>query len=924
MVTTDALRLQSGMDCLASLVALRPTWAGTSPSHMSRTLIDALVGALRLELVYIRLDHRDEDTPIQEARTSLEMSALSIDTALREHLGKDLTQWPRSASGRLGAQTLSIATVPLAFAGEIGALVAASDRPDFPTKGEALILDVSANQLLLALHEERRLKQPDPELDFQSIIDLMPIPVAVTTPGGEIEGMNQNALDYFGRTLEELKGYRSLEVIHPDDLPGIFAAQQAARKPGPAHAKDFYPFDIEYRARRFDGVYRWVHSRGYPLRDAHGRVVRAYSLFIDIDERKRAEEALSARERELRLIVDSIPGMVAVFSAAGELEAVNSQVLAYFGATLEELKDWAGGGFTHPEDGPRQLGAFTRSIASGEPFESEIRARRFDGVYRWVESRGYPLRDASGGVVRWYNLLIDIDERKRAEEALAARERDARLIVNTIPGMVSLFTPEGVLEDANEQAIEYIGQTIEDLRSFATNGACHAEDVPRVMAAFTRSLASGEPYEFEARVRRFDGVHRWCQGRGRAARDANGRIARWYALLIDIDDRKRAESALKRAYDSIADAQRLSRTGSFITDLLADDHTWSDEAYRIFEFELATKVTVQRIRDIVHPDDLRAFDSVIARGGDGKDVHFDFRIVTASRAVKHVRGLAHVIEKVAGRPMFVGALQDVTETRVAEQARDKARSELDHASRAMSLGVLTASIAHEVNQPLSGVITNASTCLRMLGADPPNLEGALETARRTIRDGHRASDIVTRLRTMFGKKDFAAEAVDLNEAAREVVALTLRELQRHGIGVRVLLDEELPNVIGDRVQLQQVLVNLLLNASDATRGVEDRPREIFVETARDAGAARLAVRDTGVGILPDSLSKLFDAFFTTKAEGMGIGLSVSRSIVERHGGRLWATNNDGPGATFAFSIPCATADGDTQGTTRATNAAANP
>jgi PAS domain S-box-containing protein len=791
---TDAQRLQLGVDCLARLVALRPTWAGTSPSHMSCTLIDTLFGELRLDLVYIRLDRHENGGPTLEARTTLKMNVGRIDAALRKHLGKDLNQWPDLASGRVGAKNLSIAAVPLVFAGKLGVLVAASDRSDFPTKSESLILDVSANQLLLALHEGQRPQQHDPAPDFQAIIDLIPIPVAVTTPNREVEAMNQNALDYFGMTLEELKGYKSMDVIHPDDLDRVFAAQREVPPVGQAYANESrhlrddgaYPFQVEYRARRFDGVYRWVESRGYPVRDARGRIERSYSLFIDIDERKRAEEALAASERALRLIVDSIPGMVAVFSPTGELETVNSQVLKYFGATQEALKSWAAGGFTHPEDHIREVEAFTRMIATGQPSEWETRARRFDGVYRWFQTRGFPLREVSGRIVRWYNLLVDID------------------------------------------------------------------------------------------------------------------------------DRKHAESELRRAYDSIADAQRLSRTGSFIVDPLTDNHTWSEETYRIFEFEAATKVTRQRVREAVHPDDLHILESVYARHSDGEDVTFDYRIVTASGAVKHLRGLEHLIEKVADHRIYVGAIQDVTETKVAERALDKARADLDHASRVMGLGVLAASIAHEVNQPLSGIITNATTCLGMLGDDPPDLKGALETTRRTIRDGNRASEIVTRLRTLFGKKKFAAEPVDLNEATREVVVLTLHELQRHRIAVRVQPDEDLPKVIGDHVQLQQVILNLLLNASDAMRSVDDRPRLIFIETARDGGAARLAVRDTGVGIRPDSLGKLFDAFFTTKPDGMGIGLSVSRSIVERHGGRLWATNNDGPGATFAFSIPYPCTDGDMQ------------
>jgi C4-dicarboxylate-specific signal transduction histidine kinase len=250
----------------------------------------------------------------------------------------------------------------------------------------------------------------------------------------------------------------------------------------------------------------------------------------------------------------------------------------------------------------------------------------------------------------------------------------------------------------------------------------------------------------------------------------------------------------------------------------------------------------------------------------------------------------------------------VTQRRVSEEALSKARSELAHVARVTTLGALTASIAHEVNQPLSGIVTNASTCLRMLAADPPNVEGARETARRTIRDGNRASEVITRLRALFSKKEPAAELVDLNEATREVIALSLSELQRNRVVVRAELADDLPRVTGDRVQLQQVILNLLLNGSDAMRGV-DRPRELMISTAPDGdGHVRLVVQDAGVGFTPDGADKLFDAFYTTKDGGMGIGLSVSRSIIDSHRGRLWAVQNDGPGATFSFSIPLAPDD----------------
>jgi signal transduction histidine kinase len=241
---------------------------------------------------------------------------------------------------------------------------------------------------------------------------------------------------------------------------------------------------------------------------------------------------------------------------------------------------------------------------------------------------------------------------------------------------------------------------------------------------------------------------------------------------------------------------------------------------------------------------------------------------------------------------------------MSEAALANVRSELAYMTRVASMGALTASIAHEVNQPLSGIITNANTCLRMLAAVPPNIEGAVETARRSIRDGNRASEVITRLRAMFAKKKTGTESVDLNEATREVIALSVNELQRNRVTLRTEFASDLPLITGDRIQLQQVVLNLLLNASAAMSGVEDRPRRLVIRTERDLGdSVRLSVQDAGVGIEAEDSDRLFDAFYTTKSTGMGIGLSVSRSIIENHDGRLWARPNEGPGATFSFSIP---------------------
>jgi C4-dicarboxylate-specific signal transduction histidine kinase len=266
--------------------------------------------------------------------------------------------------------------------------------------------------------------------------------------------------------------------------------------------------------------------------------------------------------------------------------------------------------------------------------------------------------------------------------------------------------------------------------------------------------------------------------------------------------------------------------------------------------------------------------------------------------------VAHGSRNQAGQLEYIGAVQDVTQRQISVEVLDEARSELAHVARLASLEALTASIAHEVNQPLSGIITNASTCLRMLSANPPNVDGAQETARRAIRDGRRASDVIARLRALFTKKSAATEPVDLNEATREVIELSRSDLQRSRVVVVPELADDIPPVTGDRVQLQQVILNLLRNASDAMSEIDDRPRQLVIRTEREEDdRVRLTVQYAGIGLEPQNIGRLFEAFYTTKSDGMGIGLSISRSIIESHHGRLWAAPNDGPGATFSFSIP---------------------
>lgn len=373
-----------------------------------------------------------------------------------------------------------------------------------------------------------------------------------------------------------------------------------------------------------------------------------------------------------------------------------------------------------------------------------------------------------------------------------------------------------------------------------------------------------------------------------------------------VTERERSEEILRRSEALFKQAQRLSSTGSWYWRVAGDVVELSEQTYAIYELDPGIPVTLETIATRIHPDDMGLLQEMIALArGPAADLDYLYRARMPDGTVKHLHLVAHGSRDRDGELEYIGAIQDVTQRHLADEALARVRSELAHVSRVTTIGALTASIAHEVNQPLAGILTNASTCLRMLAADPPDLDGARETARRTLRDGTRAADVIARLRALFSRKRAVAEPLDLNEAVREVLALSAGELQRSRVAPQLELADALSPVVGDRVQLQQVILNLVVNALDAMTTVDPSGRELIVATAQDGPVVHLSVQDTGTGVGADSTERVFEPFFTTKNKGMGIGLWVSRSIVESHGGRLWAVPNDGPGTTFRFTLPCA-------------------
>ena len=744
------------------------------------------------------------------------------------------------------------------------------------------------------------------EENFRLVIDSIPVPVAVTTPTGEVESLNQPTLEYFGKTLEDLKGWKSSDVVHPDDLERTVASQIEAHETGRA-------YNVESRHLRADGIYRWFNVRGFPLRDSQGNILRWFHLLIDIEDRKRGELLLRESERQFKTIFDEAgTGITLIDLTAGEPIRNNRALQEMLGCSEEELSRFETyDRLTHEDDREKDAISF-RELCDGKRDSLRIEKHfiRKDGRFIWANVIFTLLRDHKGRPLYIIAIHEDITEHKLALEKLQANQDLLDLAQKSAGAMafdwyiqekINTWSPE-------QEALFGLAPGSFDGTYKGWKKMMYAPDWPTVVEAIQHAHQTGT-VEAEYRVVWPDGSLHWLSTNGRMFFDGEGNPLRMVGFTSDVTRRKQAEEALRRSQAFLTEGQQLARMGNFSWQVATKNITWSEQLYRIFDFESSVPMTLELIATRVHPDDMPMIYDMAERAERGeKDFEYEHRLLMPDRSIKHLHVVAHRTYDQDGRLEYIGAVQDVTERRLSEEALSKVRSELAHVTRVTSLGTLTASIAHEVNQPLSGIITNASTCLRMLAADPPNVEGARETARRTIRDGNRASEVISRLRALFGKKEPTNEPVDLNEAAREVIALSLSELHRKQVVSQSDFDEDLPTVMGDRVQLQQVILNLLLNASDAMNDIADRPRLVIVKTELDEGDhVRLTVKDAGVGLEPENVGKLFDAFYTTKNSGMGIGLSVSRSIIESHHGRLWAMpNEDEPGATFSFSIPFAT------------------
>lgn len=616
------------------------------------------------------------------------------------------------------------------------------------------------------------------------VLDLVPSLAWCARPDGAAEFVNQRWCDYTGMSAEEACGWGWASALRPGDrrrMGAEWARIVASRRPG----------TIETALRGRDGTYRWFALRAAPALDESGTVVRWYGTGIDVDARRRVEEALRTGEAAFLEAVAALPGFVATMDAAGEVGVVTPAFLDYTGLGRAQVAEWGREpGLLHDDDRLLVMERWMRSAESGDPYEIEHRIRGGDGVHRWFRVLGFPVRDADGRVARWYVLHA------RVAGATAVREPApaSRLLVESIPGMITVHGRDGGLEYVNAQLLRYLGVQLTDLTTFGWAHVLHPDDIVGVGNHWSRAREAGEPMEVTFRMRRADGAFRWCQSRKEPFLDERGEIVRWFSLVWDVHERKEAE--------------------------------------------LAAAAREQELR--------------------------------------------------------------ATQTALA------------HVMRVATMGELTASIAHEVRQPLAAVVNNANACLALLPSDVAALAEVRAALGDIVDDAYRASTVVDRMRRLAANAPIESERLDLRDVVTDVAALARAEAASR----RVAMDVDLPDAplvaLGDRVQLQQVVLNLVMNAMDAMVVVAPAGRVLRLRAWRDKAGDPpdivIAVRDTGPGFSPVDAARMFEAFYTTKPSGLGMGLTISRSIVAAHRGRLTAERNDGAGATFTVRLPAAPRD----------------
>lgn len=489
---------------------------------------------------------------------------------------------------------------------------------------------------------------------------------------------------------------------------------------------------------------------------------------------------------------------------------------------------------------------------------------------------------------------------------LRARRDELANVLHAMPVLIWNSSATGMADFSNQRFRDYTGLSFDALSGLGWMKALHPDD--SCLEWWRSALASGDPFEREVRIRAATGEYRWFVLRMTPLRHDSGAIVRWCGAASDVEERRRAEQALRRSDAYLEEAQRLSHTGSWAYDMASRRLIYcSDENFRLFGYDPAGGLPSNADwSPRIHPEDRQAaFATMRQKIEERSGYEVDYRVVHPDGTTKYLRSVAHPVFGPSGNVVeVVGTHIDMTERKQAEEARLDAQNELAHANRVATIGQLTASIAHEVNQPVGALVTNAHAALRLLRMQPPDLDQASQALEDIIRDGRRVGEVIDRIRALVKKTPLDRQPLDMNDLIKETISLTRGEMLKSHIALETRLARDLPPVRGDRVQLQQVIMNLAMNAVEAMSAVDELSRRLQIGTSTTLDKrVNVTVRDSGPVLAPDCIKRFFDAFYSTKSSGMGIGLSICRSIVEAHDGRIWATPNSDGGATLHLALP---------------------
>jgi PAS domain S-box-containing protein len=799
------------------------------------------------------------------------------------------------------------------------------------------------------LQNERLLQRLYREL--RDVINTVPAHAWSALPDGNIDFVNQRWQQFTGLPPEDALGWNWEVVLHPDDRAKFIGDWRAALSSG-------QPMETEVRTRRADGEYRCLLIRNVPLRDELGNILKWYGTGLDIEDRKQAEALLAGEKRILELVArgDSLAEILRRLCllveelASGALASIlllDGNRLRHGSAPSlpKAYTDAIDGAAIGPSAGSCGTAAYLREQVIVEDITTDP---------LWANYRELAL--PHGLRACWSTPIISSQGSVLATFATYYREprkpnRRDQEIIEQITHLAGVAIERKLTQEKLRRSEAYLAEAQRLTRTGSWAWAPNAEgghhgwhywseemfrifefdphqgpparemwwqrihpgDRQQIDESIQKALREKGEYANDYCIVLSDGRMKCIHAIGHPVFNDAGEIVEFVGTSVDLTEQKRTEEALRLSEAYLSEGQRLTHTGSWALNIVTREALHSSaEHSRLFGFDPEKGTpSFEAFLQRVHPEDqehvIQAFQSVVRSGGD---LDLRYRIAVPGGPVRYMHAVGHPVLKPSGATgEYVGIAIDVTERRRADQERERLRhleADLAHMNRVSMMGELAASLGHEIKQPIAAAITNANTCLRWLKRDQPNLDEAREAASRMVQDAMRSVAILNRTSALYKKGTPQRELIDINEVINEITALLHNEASRWGVSILSHLASDLPKTVADRVQLQQVLLNLAINGIDAMRQVEGT-RELRLSSKRDTtGGIVVCVADTGVGLPPET-NRVFDAFFTTKSDGMGMGLAVSRTIIESHGGSLLASPNPGRGAMFSFTLPIAAA-----------------